>query len=281
MTFETIGNDKPLSCEEFEKHVQKDIDEVKKKKSNPKNGNNYSEWVYRGQSNSDWGLRTSLERFTERELGNSDQPLAIVKYFQKLFSAITAINSLTENRFPQFMPPDAPDKTHFSDSTKWYPILGLLYYARHHGFPTPLLDWSKSYYVAAFFAFRDAERDKNVAIYSFQEWSGNLRGGFVGSPIISELGSYVETHARHYKQQSVYTVCGLEHKEKGFFSKHEDALERGGKKNHNMKKFILKADEKEKVLKKLFMMNINDYTLFGSEESLLRMLAFKEFHELS
>jgi len=27
-------------------------------------------------------------------------------------------------------------------------------------------------------------------------------------------------------------------------------------------------------------MNINDYTLFGDDESLMRMLAFKEFHNL-
>jgi hypothetical protein len=61
--------------------------------------------------------------------------------------------------------------------------------------------------------------------------------------------------------------------------KHEIAVERVHQ-HHHMKKFILNGKEKEDILQKLFMMNINEYTLFGDEESLMRMLAFKEFRDI-
>jgi FRG domain len=36
---------------------------------------------------------------------------------------------------------------------KGLPAYDLLIYTRHHGFPSPLLDWTRSAYIAAFFTF--------------------------------------------------------------------------------------------------------------------------------
>ncbi|WP_082760162.1 FRG domain-containing protein [Agrobacterium bohemicum] len=45
----------------------------------------------------------------------------------------------------------------------------LLCYARHHGFPTTLLDWSHTFFVAAFFSYSTSNRDTDVAIWAFKE----------------------------------------------------------------------------------------------------------------
>jgi hypothetical protein len=80
-------------------------------------------------------------------------------------------------------------------------------YLRHHGFPSPLLDWSSSPYVAAYFAFAEPVEDgKNVAIYAYRErGDGGFKIGGNDEPFIRQLGPYVSGPKRHFAQRSQYT----------------------------------------------------------------------------
>jgi hypothetical protein len=153
-------------------------------------------------------------------------------------------------------------------------------YLRQNGFPSPLLDWTKSPYVAAFFAFRDIYHkpvnNEYVSIFVFREHCG--KGKFVvpEKPNIYTLGPSIATCRSHYLQQSEYSICVREDGPEVFFANHEDVGEREGGEQDLLIKFNIPMSEQVKVLTRLDSMNVTPYSLFDSESSLMDTLAIRE-----
>ncbi len=99
------------------------------------------EWIFRGQSNAEWDLKTSLERskiaedFPEFE----DQLIEDFKRGAKFY--------LEDEQLPTTL-------------LEWYSMI------QHFGAPSRLLDFSKSPYIAAYFAFEQA----NISVDKVAIW---------------------------------------------------------------------------------------------------------------
>ena len=225
-----------------------------------------SDPLFRGQADQSWPLVTTLERF-------STKPWSITRYHRLLLSIAPAVVSLTSREW-------GLDRDREVDESYHGPPPGyeFMIYLRHHGFPSPLLDWSRSPYVAAFFAFapRPQSTCETVAIYSFLEqvgygktWSGN------GARIIG-LGPYAITHERHYAQQCEYTICKKRVDNSYLYCNHEEALPNRVSAQDILTKYIIPVTERDRFLRKLESMNVHAYSLFRDEGSLMQTLAYRE-----
>lgn len=108
------------------------------------------QWVFRGQGDNKWGLKSSLERQVEAFGIASSTVYKVERGLLRRFKRQCHHYIL-----------DVPDK---QDYLEWLALM------QHHGAPTRLLDWTYSFFVALFFALEDA--DKNCcAIWALNtEW---------------------------------------------------------------------------------------------------------------
>lgn len=225
-----------------------------------------SEPLFRGQADSRWRLATTLERFSAKQH-------SISEYYRKVVSIVAReVTSYTGKPWP------VPDPGNVVEADRQPPPgYEFMIYLRHHGFPSPLLDWSQSPYVAAFFAFapRPQSGCDSVAIYEFREFMGGAKVSDLDRAHIIGCGSTVETHERHYLQRCEYTICRKRLGDKYVYCNHEEAVDDREGGQDVLTKYIIPATERETFRKKLDLMNISAYSLFRDEASLMQTLAYR------
>ena len=154
----------------------KELDDLKRERDNSEDCEPESSLLFRGQENSGWWLSTTLERRQQRT--------PFKDYYRVISKIKPQIESLTNNQWtiPEY--PEVKRLVRDYDAFNlalWSgrcPAYAYMAYLRHHGFPSPLLDWTRSPYVAAYFAFSKAIEDANkcVSIYIFSERRFTLSG---------------------------------------------------------------------------------------------------------
>lgn len=234
--------------------------------------------LFRGQPDAAWPLRTTLERHDGVEM-------PFEAYYRVIAASEPQVRSFTDEAWEPIesypaMRELAVEYDRF-DLHLWggkLQALGYLAYLRHFGFPSPLLDWTRSAAIAAFFAFRPAAPPSSgkASIFVYCERPTGMKMWDSGRPRIFGMGPNVRTARRHHLQQGEYTMCLQWETSVGWrFVPHERVFAGGHPDQDLLWKFNLPWSERVKVMLHLDEHNVNAFSLFESNEALLETLALR------
>lgn len=130
--------------------------------------------------------------------------------------------------------------------------------------------------MAAFFAFDGAPGGASkIAMYALVKDS--MHGYSSGQPNVSVLGPYVKSHPRHFNQQCRYSICVDVVDDQYVFAPHEAAIAQDGAGvEGKLIKLLLPSSDRAAAFQTLELMNINPYSVYGTEETLVRTIARRE-----
>jgi hypothetical protein len=220
------------------------------------------QFIYRGQSDASWGLETSLERHLKR-------PVCIDEYDRFASEVASCMKGLV-SKIPKTKKRRGFDSNGYR-LEKDHALLNqtLLSHLRHYGLPSPLLDWSKSRYVALFFAFSEMSKgSQKAAVYiHLPPLKNEPRELFKAAPGIHRVIPGYNPNRRHFDQKCVHTISIQLLKNKENFVTHEEAAC-----GSFIAKIEINVSERDYVMRQLSDMGISRFKLYGDEDSLVKDL---------
>ncbi len=210
-------------------------------------------FIYRGQSDAAWSLVSSVFRTD------------IVKNISDVIDYINII-------LPQVHEPVEAWQGQRWDLTDYHGLAEFLAYLQHNGFPTPLLDFSMSPYIATYFAFTNVnhfnpESDK-VAIYRFNRelWTEKFskKTDIADTePNVSILMPYLRGNHKLALQQGLFLWSNIADIKDYIESKEESN-------GQYLTKYTIDVTERPRVIKELSLMGISEVQLNPSIESVCK-----------
>jgi hypothetical protein len=229
--------------------------------------------IFRGQANSDWPLNTTLER---RALIRDQR---FLDYVALALSCAPRVEGFLGKSFKLPTLAEIEEQSKAADAFSLIPkvpCFDYLVYLRHHGFPSPLLDWTKSFEIAAFFAFEPENDAKQASVFAYIEMPHHTKAITEDFPNIWAYDLVPgKLHERHSLQQSVYTMCTERIGADRRFTSHESVFEYGDDEQDMLIKIDVLRKERPDVLDTLHNRGINAHSLFHSSDSLMKTLVFE------
>lgn len=232
-------------------------------------------FLYRGHGCSSWKLQTTLER------AYPDRKFSLRNVFHHLSLVYGQLPGGEQLEFSQGdFCTDAADLSPALSHLWTRHFLDGLKRLRHMGVPSPLLDWTSSPFVAAYFAFADVDpkQTEDVAVCQFQEYTGPISRSCCNGIALEVLGPFGRTHERQTRQQGEYTLCVTDSDRTGqsvivcdpelYFQNARSA----SMQYERLRKYTIPCSERRVAMRDLAQMNITEASLFDGEDAMARTL---------
>ena len=214
--------------------------------------------IFRGQTDSTKRLRTAFHRTGRANLlkfMNQDIP--------ELYNLLT---SHTRHIFKL---------ENAADNGAFYSL------AQHHGYPTPLLDWTHSPFISAYFAYKsvkknDRKEDKRVRIFvfdrkSWEEDFSQIQKLSPARPHFSVLAAWAIDNPRILPQQGLFTVTNIDDIETYIAKRQEE------KSKTYLTAIDLPSTERSEVMQELALMGITAGSLMPGLDGACEQLRERYF----
>jgi hypothetical protein len=200
-------------------------------------------YIFRGQESNQWKLRTAFHRTGRANLRRFMR--------QDVAALYRHLTGLTSHRFDLENPHD---------------YAAFLALVQHHGYPTPLLDWTLSPFIAAYFAFRNPtlgtrleSTSVRINVFSALDWNRIFERAVALAPAfryLTILEPLALNNPRVLPQQGLSLVTNIDDLEKYIIDQGTN------QKVQFLSAIDITTSERPKVLKELALMGINAGSLF-------------------
>lgn len=211
------------------------------------------QYLFRGQENSNWILETSFHRISK------SSNLNLEVYLNNIIPEVH--NQMVSKGFEAY---------NLNDIQSFNSFLAKL---QHHSFPTPLLDWTYSPYIAAYFGIKSTQEYISdyfsIYVFDYIKWIHNNyqpTNLLIKEPFVSTFKPYYFNNPRLISQNSILTITNLADIENYLIS-----MGRGQNQQYLYKINISKS-EISKIKEDLDYIGINDYTLFPNLEDICTIM---------
>lgn len=203
----------------------------------------YKGYVWRGQADSEWLLESSLTRFVKHKKNfDIENHLNEFKYASRGRRGINSKTELSEN--------------------EWWAL------GQHHGLMSPLLDWSESPFVAAYFSYITEIKKKNNerVVYAVHRDVLDYLTALVkrdsNDEFVEFINPLLDENARLVSQRGLFTKLPIKDDLESWIKRYHKLLGEEYKRSFILIKIYLPESNRISALKQLNRMNINSLTLF-------------------